>query len=222
MKLDRHGHLAESDRVPQVAAHFHVAVPGEERPQISSHRHAVQFGVGDGDGLDQERLAPRPPLRHREQGALERQHPVAVAAGALGKQDQVVAPFETVAHLVPVRHRLAPAPLDEDRALQLGQPAVQRPACDLRLGDEGSLDQRTQGHDVDIRDVIGRVKRRMDRRLAAARLDPKTEDSAAMPVIPEWHRPLQGQVEEHGERLHRHERQRKAGVEKKSDQRLER
>ncbi len=93
-------------------------------------------------------------LGHREEGALERQDPVSIAAGAFGKQDQVITLLQARHQLVPLSRDMPAVALDEYGALQLGQPTEQGPPGNLGLGDEAPLDQRAQNRDVEVRTVV--------------------------------------------------------------------
>ena len=201
-----------------MAAQLHVAVPGEQRPQVTAHGHAVEPGIGDRDRLDHQRPVVRPAFRHREQGALERQHLIAVAAGAFGEQNQVVVVVEALIELVPVLGHLVPATLDENRALEPCQPAKQGPARDLGFGDEAAFDQGAQDHDVEVGNVIAGVQSRVGGRLLAPHLDPESHDPAAPFMIPDGQGSVEIQTEQHGERLRRHQQQGKAAVGEKPDE----
>ena len=79
-------------------------------------------------------LAPRgAAARRREQRAAERQHAIAVAAGAFGKQDRDCRPaseaFASIGRAAAVVRRLA---IDEHRALQLGEPCRRTATARLR------------------------------------------------------------------------------------------
>src|SRR5476651_2182187 len=129
---DRLG-LAQAHHLPEVRHEIEVAEPCEQRPPVATKRDAVEAGVGDRHRLHDDRLVVAPELRHAEQGAAERQHARAVAAGAFGKQHQIVAGVEPPKHLIAARADLARGALDEDRALRLGKRLEERPGRDLGL-----------------------------------------------------------------------------------------
>ena len=74
-------------------------------------------------GWNRHRPSLGPHLRRGEEGTLERQDPIAVARGSLGKQDQEVAVGEPPFDLAALVPRGAGPAVDEDGPLQLGQPA---------------------------------------------------------------------------------------------------
>src|SRR6185295_8703525 len=101
---------------------FHIAIPGEERPEAAAHRHAIEPRVGERDRLHDQRLALDAPLGNTEKRAAEGQDPIAVVAGPLGKEDQYIAFEQPLFDLVLVLAGLGGAALDEYRSLQLGEP----------------------------------------------------------------------------------------------------
>src|SRR3546814_3416939 len=136
-----------------------------------------------------------------EQGALEGQDGVAVARGALGKQDQIVARVQAAGHLVAVQGGVAHPALDEDGLLQAREPGEKRPGGHLRLGDEGSLQQRAEHLDIEVGDVVGHIERRMAARRLAVALDLDAEQAAGAPVVPERQPFAQRRSEEHTSEL---------------------
>src|SRR6185437_12994339 len=125
------------------------AIPGDERPVEAAEWHAIEPYVSDRDRLHGERSVGPDIVGDAEEGALEGQCAVAVAGRAFGKEDEIVAPVEPVANGVALVMRAAHPAIDEDGALQLGEPADERPARDIGLGDEGRLEQRSQNLDVE-------------------------------------------------------------------------
>ena len=119
-----------------------------------------------------------------EQRALERENAVAVAARSFREQDQRVLGGEPAGDAVALLGRAAHPAVDEHRALQFRQPAEQRPARHLGLGDERGGEQRAQHGDVEIGDVVGGEQHRADGDRPADRAHPQAEDAAAAPVVP--------------------------------------
>ena len=109
--------------------------------RAAAHRHAVQARVGDRHRLDVDAFGIAAAKRHvggAEQRALERQQMIAVAGAAFGEQHHRIAAGQARRDLAGLLAGLALAlALDEDGALQPRQRAEDRPAGDLRLGDEG-------------------------------------------------------------------------------------
>src|SRR5262249_29027243 len=100
---------------------------------------------------------------------FERQQMDAVAAGALGKKDEIVAVVEPALDFVALARRTgAVGALDEDGTLQFRQPAEDRPARDFGLGDEAAVDPRAHDLDIEIGGVVGDEERRAMRRARAA------------------------------------------------------
>ncbi len=60
-------------------------------PERAPDRNAVEPRIGDRHRLDRERPAVDLEVGEAQQSALEAQRPIAVAAGALGEQDQIAA-----------------------------------------------------------------------------------------------------------------------------------
>jgi hypothetical protein len=110
---------------------------------------------------------PRQGLGRAHQGRAEAQDPVAVGGGALGEEDDGLALAHAGDHLVRrAGGGVAALAVDEDRALQPGEIAEERPGRDLRLGDEGERREGAEHHDVHPRDVVGHEERRAVRRSA--------------------------------------------------------
>src|SRR3546814_14207723 len=76
------------------------------------------------------------------------------------------------------------ATLDEDGLLQAGEPGEEGPGRDLRLGNEGNREERTEHLDVQVGNVVGDVERRVAARRLAAALDLDAEQPAGPLVIP--------------------------------------
>src|SRR3546814_14587262 len=76
------------------------------------------------------------------------------------------------------------ATLDEDGLLQAGEPGEEGPGRDLRLGNEGNREERTEHLDVQVGNVVGDVERRVAARRLAAALDLDAEPPAGPLVIP--------------------------------------
>ncbi len=184
----------------------HIAIPGKERAIGASHRNAVEPQIGDRDRLHGQGALPGI-IGDAEQRALERQDAVAVARGALGEEDEVVAGVEPLANGVALRGGAAHAAVDEDGALQPGQPAEQRPARHLGLGDEAALDDAAEDLDVDIGDMVGDEQRRPQRRRFAVHGDAEAHDPATPAVVEarQAARPCTAAGDK--QCLHRHERQ---------------
>src|SRR6185437_5954466 len=160
----------------------HVAVPGKERAIEPPERNPVKPLIGDRDRLDEDALV----LGGGEERGLERQNTQPVAARALGKEDEIVAVIEAPADRVALAAGAgAIGALDEDRALQLGEPAEDRPLRDLGLRDEAALDAGAEDRDVEIGGVVDGKERRPVARRRAADLERDAENSAAQPVIGE-------------------------------------
>ena len=136
----------------------HVPVPGIEWPHFTVHRQVGKAGVGDRHGLDGYFPSLHLILGRGEECALEGKNPVAVAGGTLGKQDQLLARLEALAHGVHVLADPRPAAVDKDGTLQLGEQAKERPRSHFRLGDEASPDQGAENGDVEIGGVVAHVE----------------------------------------------------------------
>ncbi len=98
------------------------------------------------------------------------------------------------------------APLDEDGALQLGQPAEERPSGDLRLGDERSRQERSEHLYIEIGGVVGDDQHRARLRQAAADAHPDAENAADEAVIGHGQAARQGQPEHDRNSLNRQQR----------------
>ena len=157
MELDHHIQRPGQQRLPQMRHHFHVAIPGKQRPVFPPHRQAVQAGKGDRDRLHLHMpAAGQPRFGRAQQRALERQHAVAVMAGAFGKQQQGIARRQPLVDGIARRAGgAAPRALDKDGALQPRQGAEEGPGADLGLGDKGQRRRRRKDHDVGPAGVIG-------------------------------------------------------------------
>ena len=154
----------------------HVAIPGDERPVSPPERGAVEPRIGYRDRLHHDRLAVRA-LGDAEQGALERQYAVAVVAGAFREQDQRVLRGEPVGDGVALLRRAAHLAVDEHGALQLGEPAEQRPSGHFGLGDERAGDLRAKYGDVGIRGVVRDEQHRPQCRRLSDAPHPEAEDA---------------------------------------------
>ena len=173
--------------------HIHIAVPGEEGPQVPAHRDAVQMGVGDGHRLDGHRPPADADRCRAEQGAAEGQHEIAVAARALGEQDQVVAggkPFLEHLGLAGGEARVA---VDEDGAADFGAEAEQRPAGDFRLGDETPFEQRAEHRNIRVGGVVHDIEHRPLLHRPAGDLQPDAEQAVEHAV--DGDRPFAGEVQ---------------------------
>src|SRR3546814_15708235 len=107
------------------------------------------------DRLHGQRPAAYRMLGGGEEGRLETLDAQAVRRGALGKQDQVVAAFQPLAHLVAMLDgTMPPLALDKDGALQPRQQAEERPVIDLLLGDEAGRQRGRADDDVEPRDMV--------------------------------------------------------------------
>ena len=85
---------------------------------MTAERHPVEARVCDRHGLDSDGSVGRPILGDAQEGAFEGQDAVAVTAGALGKQDEVVARLEAPHQLVALNRGEARPAVDENCALQ--------------------------------------------------------------------------------------------------------
>ncbi len=203
MELDHDLKCPESEHTPQMRRHRHVAVPGEKRPEPAADRHPVEPRVGHRDRLhDDARMH-----RGAEKRALERQDAIAVVARALGEEDERIAGGEPVGDRVALLGGAAHLAVDKDAALHPGEPAVHRPARDLGLGDEARRQQRTQGRDVEIGDVVGDVERRPQRRRLAEPPHADAEEAAADAVVEAREGDRPRPLQEEADSLHRHQRQ---------------
>src|SRR5262249_17645762 len=118
-----HADGAEPEHGPKMGREFHIAIPGEERAIEPSERDAVKPDISDRDRLHRERAMAAAVVGYAEERAFERQHAVAVAGRSFGKEDEMVVAVEPVADAIALLGRAADAPVDEHRALQLGEPA---------------------------------------------------------------------------------------------------
>ena len=112
----------------------------------AQHRRLDRRGGGDG-GL--------------QQVGVERQQCWPGPGGALGEHRHRLAGAQRVGHGMHHPQRIALAfPLDEQRAGASHQPAQQRPAPHIGLGDEARLrHRRMQGGDVEPRHMVGHQQR---------------------------------------------------------------
>ena len=100
---------------------------------------------------------------------MERPDLVAIARAAFGEHADRTPGAQARQHLVQhAAHRFAAAALVVDRFAARGEPADQRPAADLALGDEAHHALAVQRDDVDPADVVGDEQRRARQRHAAA------------------------------------------------------
>ena len=191
----------------------HIAVPGKGRAHVPVHGQVGKPGIGDRDRLHCQGLALDLLLGDREQRTLEGQHPVAVARRALGKQDQATVSFETACDRILLLAGLARPAVDEDCALQLGEPAEQRPARDLGLGHEAAAHQGAQDLDVEVGGVVGHDQQRLVPGDATAHVQPYAEDAANQAVVPLGETDRCPRTDRHEHGLDRHAGQRQRDVE---------
>src|SRR3546814_4434576 len=96
----------------------------------------------------------------------------------------VIACLQPTGHLVAVPRGMTAATLDEDGLLQAGEPGEEGPGRDLRLGNEGNREERTEHLDVQVGNVVDDVERRVAARRLAAAPDLDAEQPAGPLVIP--------------------------------------
>ena len=94
---------------------------------MAAHGHTVKSRIGNGHRLYRDRMPIDFNLGNREQRTLEPQDPVALAAGAFGKQDQTVASHQAIADFIGMAFRVSGPTVNENRALQTGQDSKYRP-----------------------------------------------------------------------------------------------
>ncbi|HMN87043.1 MAG TPA: hypothetical protein PKA74_13770 [Bauldia sp.] len=94
--------------------------------------------------------------------------------------------------------------VDEDRPLQAGERAEDRPAGDLGLGDEGDGQDAAEGGDVEPRDMVRRDEERRLRRRADHR-DAEADHAAGDPLPDPWQRRGEAPVAPRRENLQGHE-----------------
>src|SRR6516165_1658181 len=122
-------------------------------------------------------------LRSAEQSTLERKRAIAVSARSFRKKNQRVAGGQSSRYRLALSYRAPHSPIDENRALQLGQPTDKRPVRHFLLGDKGSRNQRAENRDVSIRYVICRKQYRAIGDRLADDADPKSKNATAPPMI---------------------------------------
>ena len=140
------------------------------------------------DRLHRQRPAVgQAPLGDAEEGAEEGQRAVAVVAGPLGKQHQIVADGEAARDRIALIGGAARLAVDEDRALQARQRSEERPARHFGLGDEADRDQSGEDLDIDIGAVIGDEQRRAGLLRRPAQDDFEAEEPADAAVVDDGH-----------------------------------
>jgi len=120
--MERHPRAqpAQAQHGPEMRRQGHVAIPGKAGAIEAAERHAVKPEIGHRHRLHRDGEAGRA-FGDGEERGFERQQALAVAAGALGKEDQILAGLEPRRNRVALSVDRGAAPVDEDAALQLGQ-----------------------------------------------------------------------------------------------------
>src|SRR5277367_3350970 len=140
MKFDHDLDGPETHQAPQVGRQVDRAVPCEKRPVKPPDRYSVEARVGEGNRLNDYQGDALGLLSGAEQRALERADTIAVSARALRKQDQRIAVSQPLADRISLGNGAAHSAVDKNTALQLGEPAEERPPSHLGFGDEGAGD----------------------------------------------------------------------------------
>ena len=94
--------------------------------------------------------------------------------------------------------------VDEDRALQPGQPAEERPSGDLALGDEAHRADRAQHADVEPGHVVRRDEKRPLGGQRPLDRDPDAEQPAEEAMVAHGQGPRPGRPDEQQHALHGH------------------
>src|SRR5664279_3337150 len=169
------------DKILDVRHEVEIAVPGDQRAMLASHRYAVLAGIADRHRLNQN-AAPgaRAGLLHRtDQGGAERQHTVAVARSAFREQHDRSAGGQALDDLGDGFAGLVTArAVDEYRTLQSGSDTDHRPVGDFTLGDEGDRRDRADHQDIGPGHVIGYEQHRAAAYRLAHHVDAKAQDGA--------------------------------------------
>lgn len=112
---------------------------------------AIDPVVAQAEGMHRHRGVDRA----LEQGAVKGQQAVAGSGGAFRKHHQALAGTKSGQHVpLGVVGRLAAAAFDEYRVVVAAEPADQRPACHIALGDEARRQQGVEDNDINEGNMV--------------------------------------------------------------------
>lgn len=204
MEFDHDLDGPETHHPPYVGYQIDRTVPREERTVEPPDRYPIEACVGQGDRLNDYGGNAIALLRGAEQCAFERQHAIAVSARSFRKEDQRIAGSQSPAYGIPLDGGAPHLPVDKNTALELGEPAEERPPRDLGFCDEGTGDYRAEDGYVGVGDVIGRIENRTFAGRRPNHSNSKSEDPAAPAVIEYRQRPRPLAAQRQSDHLHRH------------------